>query len=208
MNVEEKYKELAIERRTLKKQLKNKKKRLKKVNKEVQAHEDATALLKKATTITYKQISLRIEKLVTQLLRAVYDRPFTFHLSFRETKKSVEAKPVIMEGDKVYNPEFDKGGGVIDVISFALRVASWSMKRPRTRNVLILDEPFKWMGDLLPLIGDMLKFISTKLNVQIILTSHEDYLIEICDRVYLMDHNGKETITTLVKGRKIKRRSK
>lgn len=35
------------------------------------------------------------------------------------------------------------GGGVVDVAAYALRVACLNLSRPKKRQVLILDEPFK-----------------------------------------------------------------
>jgi hypothetical protein len=88
-------------------------------------------------------------------------------------------------GDKVkIDPMTASGGGAVEVASFALRVALWSMATPRTRNVLLLDEPLKFLkGDILPERGSrMIQLLSERLNLQIIMVSHIADQIEGADR--------------------------
>ena len=74
--------------------------------------------------------------------------------------------------------------------AFALRVASWSMQFPRTRDVLILDEPFKHLKgeEANRKVLEMVKEISSKLGLQIIMVSDERIsrtaTIEAADKVF------------------------
>src|SRR5690606_13070311 len=71
-----------------------------------------------------------------------------------------------------FNPRSDEvAGGVLDVISFGLRLSSLVLIRPRHRKVMILDEPFKNIrGDVYrSRIRSMIDQLSKKLNVQFIL---------------------------------------
>jgi DNA repair exonuclease SbcCD ATPase subunit len=77
------------------------------------------------------------------------------------------------------------GGGAVDVAAFALRVASWSMQRPRTRPVIILDEPMRFLSpDLQPKASDMLQELSQKLGLQFIIVTHEEELTQQVDKVF------------------------
>lgn len=175
---------------------------------DVKALEQGRFILTEASKIAQKRMKEEIETLITLAIRSVFDRPLTFKLTFEEKRNHVEARPTILEGDNEYVPKDDLGGGVIDIISFSFRIVLWHLENPRTRNIFILDEPFKFTGVLIEKAGEMLQYLAKELDFQVLMISHDDDLINICDRVYRTTHNGKETIVTLVKGkRRIKRRS-
>ena len=77
------------------------------------------------------------------------------------------------------------GGGPVDVASFALRVAFLSMEIPKSRRVLILDEPFGFVSeDLQHKCSRMIKEISDRLNLQVIMVSHKEELVQSADKVF------------------------
>ena len=90
----------------------------------------------------------------------------------------------VRDGNRV-TPLEASGYGMVDIASFALRVAMWSLQRPRSRNVLVLDEPLKFLSrGYQSKASTMLKEISRKLGLQIIMVSHSQELIESADRVF------------------------
>ena len=92
----------------------------------------------------------------------------------------------------------DEGGGLIDVISFALRVVLHSLETPQSRNVLVLDEPLKWTGKLMSKAGQMIKEISNRLGLQVILVTHEPELSEIADRSFFVEQvDGISNVTVM-----------
>ena len=203
-DVVEEYKELVIERELLEKQFKKQKRKGNRLTRDITAHEEAQLVLAEVSKLIHKETVVKIENLVTLCLQAVYDRPFQFRLIFEEKRKSVEARPMVIEGDYEFDPKEDKGGGMIDLISFALRLILWNIQNPRTRALFIFDEPFKRAGSYVTRIGKMLQYLSDKLKIQIIVLTHEDELAEICDRVYRITHDGTKSKAKLLKG--IKRR--
>jgi DNA repair exonuclease SbcCD ATPase subunit len=59
------------------------------------------------------------------------------------------------------------------------------MCRPRSRNVLILDEPFGNLSvDLMPRASEMIKQISERLGLQIIMVTHAEELIQAADKTF------------------------
>ena len=69
-----------------------------------------------------------------------------------------------------FDPMEESGGGVVDLAAFALRLASWSMQAPRSRNCIMLDEPFKHLSkNLHDKASEMIKAVSKKLHVQFII---------------------------------------
>lgn len=140
----------------------------------------------------------RINSLVTMVIRSVFaQRDLEFMLTMERKANRLEAKPIIMEGKEEYDdPKRDVGGSLIDLISFALRIVLWSMQKPKTRPVFILDEPFKQIGkgQMLYRTGAMLREISRKLGLQLIIITHEPQLQEIADRAFLVELRDGKTI--------------
>jgi DNA repair exonuclease SbcCD ATPase subunit len=59
------------------------------------------------------------------------------------------------------------------------------MANPRTRNTIILDEPFRFLSeDHQEQAGNMMKEISRKLNLQILYITHNPILAEVADRTF------------------------
>jgi DNA repair exonuclease SbcCD ATPase subunit len=161
-------------------------------------------VLTEVATQTQKRFKEKVETLVTMAIRSVFDRPFQFLLGFERKRNKMECKPEIKElvngKYRTFDPSEDMGGGMVDIISFALRVVLWSLEKPRSRAVIVFDEPMKNLGKMVSLAGQVLKEISHKLNFQLIIITHEDELIEIADRAYYISHDGNKSHVELVKG--------
>lgn len=158
-------------------------------------------VLSEVQQLTQQRFKERVEALVTMAIKSVFDRPFGFELVFERKRDKMECRPVIYEmvdGNRqdYEDPEYDTGGGILDVISFALRVVLWSMEKPRTRNVMVLDEPGKNLGDLVPLFGNILRQISHELKIQLIIITHDASLMEIGDLSYHVEHDERESHVT------------
>jgi DNA repair exonuclease SbcCD ATPase subunit len=79
----------------------------------------------------------------------------------------------------------------VDVASFALRLALRTMRRPKSRATIILDEPFKFVSkDLQPRVADMLRDLSDRLRVQFIIVTHEETLVDAANKVFRVRKNG------------------
>ena len=91
------------------------------------------------------------------------------------------------------------GGGVVDVVCFALRVVAWSLSQ--TSPVLILDEPFKWVSmGLRPICGQLLRGISDRLGLQIIMVTHDPELVEQADRIFLVEQKARRSRISVREG--------
>lgn len=170
----------------------------------IEAKVKARWVLTEVAALTQKRFKEKVENLVTMAIRAVFDRPFQFILEFERKRNKMECRPEIKElvngKHRTYDPSEDMGGGIVDIISFALRVVLWSLENPRSRNIIVLDEPMKNLGKLVTLAGQILREISHKLNFQLIIITHEDALIEVADRAYYVSHDGNMSHLELVKG--------
>lgn len=147
--------------------------------------ESAQVIIQAVAKDTQNQITEYISDIVSMALKAVFDDPYIFNIEFVEKRGKTEAEiSFIRDGEKL-NPIAGSGGGAVDVASFALRVALWTLQKHRTSNTIILDEPMKWLDKtLIYKAGEMLKMLSEKLNIQFIIVTHIQELIESADKVF------------------------
>ncbi len=65
------------------------------------------------------------------------------------------------------------GGGVVDVASFALRLASLMLARPIPRRLIVLDEPFKFLSEgHRGRIREMLLGLADQMKMQFVMVTH------------------------------------
>jgi hypothetical protein len=171
--------------------------------------EEAQRVIQTVAQMTQKELEFHISSLVSLALAAVFDDPYEFIVEFVQRRGRTECDLWFVRssntggagvsgksgatGDNKGNtldtrtridPMTASGGGAVEVASFALRVALWSMATPRTRNTLLLDEPLKFLkGDILPERGSrMIQLLSERLGLQIIMVSHIADQIEGANR--------------------------
>jgi hypothetical protein len=130
---------------------------------------------------TQNEIKTYIEETVTLALQSVFGDDISFLVEFNYTKREqFEVYFYIKHLGIIMEPRKDTcGGGVIDVCSFALRLICLTLENPDTETVLILDEPFKNVSAaFIPAVGQMIVDIGNLLNIQIIMVTHTEPLIE------------------------------
>jgi DNA repair exonuclease SbcCD ATPase subunit len=175
-----------------------------KIKQKILDFEKSRIAINKYAKKSQKETKKQIEYLVTLAIRSIFDREFTFKLDFQEKANKVYAIPIVIDGkDEFTNLKEDLGGSMVDIISLAFKIVLWSMEVPRKRPLFIIDEPFRFTGRLVKKAGYMLKYLSKELGFQVIMVSHDDELIDICDRVWGVIHNGKHSVVKLLKGGKI-----
>jgi len=144
----------------------------------------ARIIVQKVAEDTQKQIEYHISNLVTMALSSVFPDPYEFKLRFIQKRNKTEAELLfIKRGNEVDDILENGGGGVADVASFALRIALWSIRK--TRPTIILDEPFKFLHNptFQRKTSEMLKEISKKLGIQLIVVSDQENIISAADKV-------------------------
>jgi len=162
-----------------------------KLEREIIFSEKAQMIIQVVAKETQQQLESHISNLVTMALATVFEDPYTFKIKFIEKRNKTECELLLEKDGEEFDPLSATGGGIVDMVSFALRVALWNIAKPRSRNVLILDEPFRFISrDLHPKAATLLKKISKELNLQIIMVSHSLDLIAEADKVFEVSIKG------------------
>ena len=147
--------------------------------------EEAQTIIQNVAQLTQSKLEYHVSELGTLALASVFNDPFKLRVDFvlRRNRTEADIWFVSTNGHKV--PPYTLGcGGEIDMASFALRPSIWSLSPQRTASVLFLDEPLKWLkGENLPELGAaVIKEVSSKLGLQMIMVSHIPEQVEHADR--------------------------
>jgi len=145
--------------------------------------EQARVVFQTVAQQTQAQLEYFITDIVSLALTAVLDNPYQFKTEFVLKRGKTECEFFFEREGQTIKPLDASGGGSVDVASFALRCSLWSLNK--NRPVLVLDEPFKHLSkNLHPKALQMLKEVSEKLGIQIILITHSEELVEDADKIF------------------------
>lgn len=154
---------------------------------EISYSEEAQAIIAAVAKSTQNELSYRITEPVSLALSAVfgsdaYKMSAVFNAAARGATECVLG---FERNGNIVDPLSSSGGGTIDIATFALRIGAWSLTQPRSRAVILLDEPGKWVSrNKIGLFGQMMRETSSQLNLQIILITHIAELAAVADKTF------------------------
>lgn len=155
--------------------------------------EEAQAFLQKVAQSTQENLKFKIEDIVNLALESVFPNEYLFQMNFNVSRGKTEAELIFQDKrtGQTIDPMEASGGGVVDLTCFALRISAFALESG-TDNLIILDEPFKFISrDLQERAGEILKKLSQKMKLQIILVTHIPEFIDIADKVFEVKKNDK-----------------
>ncbi|NLN14872.1 MAG: ATPase [Tissierellia bacterium] len=187
----------------LKEQLEESKEQLNDLLENIELLEKVAILFQKTSEFAREQAKVQIETLVTKCLQFIFESDMEFQIEIEELRSKANAEfYVVTENDGVIiktKPELSRGGGVVDIVSLALRIAFLQIHKPRIQGPLILDEPAKHVSeDYIYNVADFLKQTSEMFNRQIIMVTHNQHLSAISNNCYRVEHDGSQSTITKV----------
>lgn len=148
------------------KELASSKKALEEAEKHLEAANGLKAVVQQVAKETQDTLRLRFEAIVQACLDAVFPNRYIFKMEFISRRGQVEVDMWLDKDGTRMDPLDSNGGGVVDVMSIALRLCCLTLSA--NSRVLLLDEPFGHLrGEARERLGELLAIISEKLNVQI-----------------------------------------
>lgn len=147
-------------------------------------------LFQKTSEFAREQSKRQIEDTVTKCLQFIFETDIEFLIELSEARSVPIAEFYVQsnysEGYSIKTkPEIARGGGVVDIISLALRIAFLQQNQPILSGPLILDEPGKHVSnDYIFNLGEFLKQSSNVFNRQIIMVTHNPHLSQISDKSF------------------------
>jgi len=138
-----------------------------------EAAEKALVLAQTVAQQTQQELEFRISDIVTSSLASVFDDPYEFKVRFDIKRGKTEAALLFTRDGMEIDPMTASGGGVIDIATFALRIACYLISSPRPAPVMLFDEPSKYLSERYrSSFADLLTNMSSKLGIQFIFVTH------------------------------------
>lgn len=160
-------------------------------------HEKAREIVRQVALSTQEQLQYHISDITSMALESIFPNPYELVAEFVQRRNKTECDLYFQRDGNRINPIEASGVGAIDVATLALRVAAWSMKTPHSRNVLLMDEPLRYLSvDMQEKASQMIKELSERLGLQFIIITHEAALAEHADKLFRVRiKNGKSKVT-------------
>lgn len=146
-------------------------------------------LFQKSGEHARKQAKIQLETLVSNALQYVFGASFRFEIDLSPADKNPTAEFYVVsewDGDVIRTkPQDARGGGIVDIISLALRIAFLETIRPRLEGPILLDEPGKHVSEdyILPM-TQFLQSVYETFDRQILLVTHNTHLTESADQAF------------------------
>ena len=143
---------------------------------------EAQAIIQKIAVETQTQLRFKIEDIVNKILETTFP-DYSFELEYEVKRGKSEANLKFFKCGHEVDPLNNDGGGCVDTICIALRLAIWSLSD--TRPLLILDEATKHLSAQdAPRFAEVFSTIAKELGIQVIMPSHSDALKAVADNAY------------------------
>lgn len=140
---------------------------------------EAVVLVESGGRTARESVSTRLAEVVSFALQSIFGDDYKFEVMNTLKRNAVWTDFVV--GSANYNfpdaPLDSRGGGVVDVVSMALRSVFLELYAPRIDGPLILDEPTRHLSKRYSgRAAELLKALSERTGRQIILVTHDDEL--------------------------------
>ena len=165
--------------------------------------EECVLVLQKMSAFRREAARNRLEELGTMALQYSLGPDYKMVIDMPQTKKKPTAEVYVLHLPTLLktNPESENGGGVVDILSFAMRfIVLQSMSDPVIDGPIIMDEPFKMVSsEYVPMLIDFMKKIAEDFDRQIIVVTHNNDLAQTSKIISVSSENG-ESIVTVQEG--------
>lgn len=156
--------------------------------------ERASVVVQDVTTAIQESLRVQVAEIVTLALDIIFDGRYIFDLRFKVAYGRVATSFRLLDKKraKSFDPMEENGGGIVDVVSFALRLAFWAISANRTNPLFVMDEPFKFVSaDLRARVGTFLRAVVERIGAQMILVTHQKFIEECADKVFVVSKVGR-----------------
>jgi hypothetical protein len=163
---------------------------LKEFEDEMECLQEAKSIFQKAATMTQNHLAEHLSGIVTKSLRTIWtDSNIEFKTKFVERRNTTECDMWIEEDGHEFSLLDSRGYGVVDVVSFSLKVAYILLHN--CDNVIVIDEPFRNCSrDRHERISMLVKELSEELDMQFIISTHMTQLKEYADKSFEVENGS------------------
>ena len=152
----------------------------------VEELEQASKVLQKLSAKQKLRACELLEGLCTSAIQYSFSPNHEIKVNIKETGRKSVVEVKIMNTQTGFEEDLmdQNGGGVVDIVSTALRLIALQTYDPFIDGPIILDEPSKMVSnEFIPTLAEFLKTAGEDFGRQIILVTHNNYLASIADEI-------------------------
>ncbi|MFA5452924.1 MAG: hypothetical protein WC248_05085 [Candidatus Methanomethylophilaceae archaeon] len=152
---------------------------------DMELYQKVIILFQKTSEYARRQMKVTIETIVTNALQVVFGGDIFFEIALGTRAGTASAEFFVIEDGLRASPIDAKGGGLVDVIATALRLAVLELYQPRIEGPILLDEPGKMVSaEYAENFAFFIKEYCHKVGRQIIMVTHNTALAAAGDRTF------------------------
>ena len=186
LEIEEKLNTLKVKKNSVKELIDMRTRRQEEIETEMEVLLKSLTLSQEVAKEVQSKLSVKIDGIVNLGLATCFGDEYTFKLEYVPARGKTEVRFNLYDksGD-VVDPMNQNGGGLLDLLTFCLRIAVYNITN--VSNTIILDEPFKFVSKgLRDKTAELLHTLSERLDLQIIEVTHVEEMVEHSDKQFLV----------------------
>ena len=185
MEIKEKLNKAIIKRQSNIELLAQRKQRLEEIKTETEKVLKSISVCQNVATEVQKQLSVKIDTIVNLALVTCFGDEYTFKLNYVPARGKTEVEFLLLQNGKEIDPTMQCGGGLTDILVFALRIAVYNISH--TDNVMIFDEPMKFLSKgFREKASELVHTLSERINIQFIEVTHITEMMENSDKRFVI----------------------
>jgi ABC-type sugar transport system ATPase subunit len=155
----------------------------------------ALAVLQELEGAWRRSFESRLSSVVSEGLTAIFGEEIKLEVKSTVKRDATSMQLVLTQGGiEIDDIVGGTGGSLVSVLDVLLKILLL-VSAPDLRRVLVLDESFRMVeARHLPALGQLLRELSQRLDLQFILVSHETELLDAADVVYEVANGGVKLI--------------
>jgi len=159
---------------------------------DLELYEQTTIVLTSVGESRQDEAQRVVEQLVTRGLQVIFGETLSFHLRqvVRANRAEVNFMVRSMYGDTVVETGVmdARGGGLVNVVAFMLRVVTMLLGPPSARRLLSLDESFGNLSpEYEPRLAEFIRALCDSADMQVFLVTHSDAFYQAADKRYRLE---------------------
>jgi len=170
------------------------------VSAEVQTLDEVVSLLQAMQSVWTKRFEEAVGKVVSRGLNAVFGEALDLVVEMGAVGDLPTARFSVRDSRGLETDVMDaRGGGLVNVAAFLLRVLLLLSARPQLSRILVLDETFANVSaEYVPALVELLRRIVDEGGFQVLLVTHRPELAEVADIAYRFHLQDGTTVVSSV----------
>jgi DNA repair exonuclease SbcCD ATPase subunit len=140
-----------------------------------------------------------LASVVSDGLSSVFGERIDVRLETTTFRETTSINLLVEQGGVTTDIMDAKGGSLVQILSFLLRVQLLVSVQPPLRRVMLLDEPFGMVSaDLFPRLCELITGLNRRFGIQFVINSHNEELLHCADASYMVSQVNGQAVARML----------